>query len=129
MAKNTIVKEEWKDDLDGSNAKHTVSFSFEGTDYAIDVNDKNRLAITKALSPFIEAGRIVVKPKAFGSKTVSRRAAAKAASNGNGHGTGRIVDAGRVREWATANGHNVSNRGRISSTVLAAYDAAQSVSA
>ncbi|HEY5553890.1 MAG TPA: histone-like nucleoid-structuring protein Lsr2, partial [Cellulomonas sp.] len=37
-------------------------------------------------------------------------------------GTG--VDAGAIREWAKANGHHVSERGRISAGVKAAYDAA-----
>jgi hypothetical protein len=30
----------------------------------------------------------------------------------------------RVREWAAANGHDVSSRGRISQAVRDAYDAA-----
>ncbi|WP_414648561.1 Lsr2 family DNA-binding protein [Curtobacterium sp. CFBP9011] len=31
---------------------------------------------------------------------------------------------GKIREWAAANGHEVSSRGRISQAVRDAYDAA-----
>jgi hypothetical protein len=33
-------------------------------------------------------------------------------------------DTGAIREWAKKHGHKVSERGRLSATVLAAYDAA-----
>lgn len=49
------------------------------------------------------------------AKTGGRRAAKKAAASN---------DTGAIRTWARSNGYNVSERGRISADVLAAYQAA-----
>jgi hypothetical protein len=47
------------DDLDGSKNAETVSFSFGGVTYEVDLASKNRARLEKALAPFIEAGRRV----------------------------------------------------------------------
>ena len=56
-----------------------------------------------------------------------------AARKAGGHrsGTGRTTASGadrqqlaKIREWARANGHQVSDRGRISKTVVDAFQAA-----
>ena len=44
------------DDLDGSDDAETVSFGFGGVVYEIDLGQKNRAKLEKALAPFIEAG-------------------------------------------------------------------------
>ena len=41
-----------------------------------------------------------------------------------GRSSGRKGDLSAVREWARKNGHKVSDRGRISAEVQAAYDKA-----
>ena len=126
MAK--IMTEEWKDDLDGGKAQATVLFGWEGTSYEVDLSHKNRKKYQDLLDPLIAVARIV-KPTAV--KRGRPASKPKAAANGNGHKNGgRIVDAGytrKVREWATLNGRDVSSRGRLSRELIAAYDAAQSV--
>jgi hypothetical protein len=98
------------DDLDGSKADRTLLFGVDGTSYEIDLSKKNATAFEKALAPYVAAGRKV--------KATRGRRGATATS------TGRRPDLGQVREWARANGHQVSDRGRIPATVLDAYDAA-----
>ena len=49
------------DDLDGSEIKSgegsTVHFAYEGSTYEIDVNDKHRRDLDRALTPYIAAAR------------------------------------------------------------------------
>ena len=48
------------DDIDGSPAAGTVSFTFNGQEYEIDLSQKNRDRLEKSLQPFIDAGRRAV---------------------------------------------------------------------
>src|SRR5690349_11119183 len=57
MAQQTIVR--FIDDLDGSDAVGTVSFSLENRAYEIDLSDANTDKLHDALAPFIEHGRQV----------------------------------------------------------------------
>jgi nucleoid-associated protein Lsr2 len=98
------------DDIDGGNADETVTFSFKGTQYEIDLSKKNLDKMVKALQPYTSAAR---------------------RSGGRRSGTGRTTSSGadrdqlaRIRVWARANGHEVSDRGRISTAVQEAYHAA-----
>jgi hypothetical protein len=52
--KVSVVRE---DDLDGSPADETVRFGFSGTEYEIDLTQKNAAAFRKQLAPFIEHAR------------------------------------------------------------------------
>jgi hypothetical protein len=99
------------DDIDGGDASETVSFALDGTAYEIDLNDTNAAALRDALAPYVGHAR-----KAGGARR-GRRGTTSSGSAGKG-------SAGEVREWARANGYKVSDRGRVSSEVRAAYDAA-----
>jgi hypothetical protein len=99
-----------EDDIDGSNADETVTFALDGVTYEIDLNDKNATALRKALAPYVGHAR-----RAAGRRSTGR------ASVGRGSAKRDLAD---VREWARSNGHKVSDRGRISSEVQAAYDKA-----
>jgi hypothetical protein len=110
MAKTVVTT----DDIDGSPNAETVTFSFEGRNFEIDLSKKSRSALEKALKPYIDAARPV------GSSRASR--------SGNSRGRGRrssSVDLAAVRAWAAENGLAVSDRGRISASVLEQYQAAQ----
>lgn len=100
------------DDLDGSANAKEVTFSLNGESWTIDLSAKNRVALEKALKPYItkatNQGRRRPGPP-------SKKSAGRAART-------ELV---AVREWAKTNGHQVSDRGRISATVQQAYDAAQ----
>ena len=57
MAKTTVVT--ITDDIDGSEGAETVSFSFDGQNYEIDLGRKNHDKFRKGLQPFIDSGRRV----------------------------------------------------------------------
>lgn len=111
MAKKVETLVTLTDDLDGSKADRTVEFTYGGTAYEIDLNKKNASALDKALAPYIAASR-----KA--PTRTPRRGRPAAASS-------RRSDLAAVRDWARSNGHSVSDRGRIPTAVLEAYDAAK----
>jgi hypothetical protein len=99
-----------EDDLDGGTADETVVFGLDGTSYEIDLTKKNAAKLRDALAPWVAAGR-----RTGGSRGGARR--------GRGR-TARGSQAGDVRAWARANGYQVSERGRISAEIQAAYSAA-----
>lgn len=102
------------DDLDGSEADETVTFGLDGTTYEIDLTQRNADALREALSGYVGHAR-----KVAGG---GRRARRSSASSGGGSNTGSHTK--DVREWAKAQGMDVSERGRISADVQQAYDAA-----
>jgi hypothetical protein len=80
----------------------------------IDLSAKNRAALEKALKPYI----------AKATEQGRRRSRPGKATRSSSRSKAR-TDLAAVREWAKNNGHQVSDRGRISAAVLKAYDAAQ----
>jgi hypothetical protein len=103
------------DDLTGDTIEdgtgRTVSFGFDGANYEIDLSDANAEQLREALSNYIAAAR----------RTNSRTGRAPSSSAPK---RGNAVELAKIREWAAANGHEVSSRGRISQAVRDAYDAA-----
>jgi Lsr2 len=47
------------DDIDGSQAVTTVSFSLDGHSYEIDLSESHLSALQEALAPFVNAARVV----------------------------------------------------------------------
>lgn len=107
MAKRIV--ETLVDDLDGSEADRTIAFSINGEGYAIDLSAANAEKFDAALAPFVDAARRTSSGRAGGG---SRR------RGGSAGGTGDTKDA---REWLRANGHQVSDRGRIPAPLLELY--------
>jgi hypothetical protein len=105
MAKKELVT--ITDDIDGRSAAETVTFAYAGRSYEIDLGEKNKAKLEKALQPFIGAAR-----KAGGSTRPAGRKAAPSSSSG---------DLNEVRSWAEAQGLEVAKRGRISKKVLDAF--------
>jgi hypothetical protein len=98
------------DDVDGGTADETVQFGLDGSAYEIDLSAENAAAFRDALAPYVAAARRV------GTRGSARR-----------RGRSRSSDAGsarEVREWARANGYQVSERGRVPADVMEAYRAA-----
>ncbi len=91
------------DDLDGSEGARTYAFSWQQGRYEIDLSDEHRDELLAALSPYIKAARRVGRST---SATTTRTR----------------TDGAEVRAWARANGHDVSDRGKIPTAVLEAYD-------
>jgi hypothetical protein len=70
------------DDLDGSEGANPVLFSVDGVSYSIDLSDKNRDKLVKALAPYVEAGRRTTPARK--SRGSSSLAEAKAWLKGQG---------------------------------------------
>ena len=113
MAKQTIIQ--ITDDIDGTKDAQEVSFSFQGTEYKIDLAKKNLTVFEKALKPYIEAATKVSR-----GSTRSRRVAKPASTKAPGRNTAAI------REWAKSAGIELSARGRIPNSVVEQYESAQS---
>ena len=131
------------DDLDGTDitddvAGGRVAFGFQGSRYEIDLSAANYAQFEALLQPFIAAGRKIgdgrkagaarateaVKAGNTGRRKVKRQPVGKPRRARN------AVDAvaahrSEVRAWARANGYSVSDRGRISAELVAAFEAAQ----
>ena len=103
------------DDVDGGEADETVSFALDGVSYEIDVSEGNAEALRDAIAPWITHARRV-----GGRSSARARGAAKSRTAAS---AGRS-DLSAVRAWARENGYQVSDRGRVSSEVRAAYEAA-----
>jgi hypothetical protein len=98
------------DDVDGGHADETVSFALDGVSYEIDLSDKNAKKLRDALASWTG------KARRSGSGRGRRRSSGAAPQ--------KRTDLGSVREWARASGYQVSDRGRISAEIQAAYDKA-----
>jgi hypothetical protein len=103
------------DDIDGGEAAETVTFGLDGAAYEIDLNDEHAAQLRDAFATWVANGRRV--------SGRSGRPAPRRTSSGAGAPAGKS-DAAAVRVWARANGHTVSERGRIPAEILAAYEAA-----
>lgn len=115
MARQTTVTV--TDDLDGSANAKEVIFGWDGTWWIIDLSAKNRSSLEKALKPFL--AKATKQP----GQSVGRKARRAGSSATSQSGTSR-ADLGDVRAWARDNGHQVSDRGRVSARIQQAYDAA-----
>jgi hypothetical protein len=116
MARQTTVTV--TDDLDGSANAKEVTFGWDGIWWSIDLSAKNRGSLEKALKPYLAKA---TKQTPQGSRKAGARRSGSSA--GSRRGTSP-VDLGEVRAWARSNGHQVSDRGRVSAAVQQAYDAA-----
>lgn len=103
------------DDIDGGTADETVTFALDGVSYEIDLTSAHASELRDALGTWVGHARKV------GGRSGGR-------SGGSSSGAARprrSSDAGAVRAWAKENGHEVSERGRISAEIREAYEAAQ----
>lgn len=99
------------DDLTGKQIENAedaqeIHFSYGGTDYVIDLHNDNAKKLDDLLAPYIDAARRAPKATAKAAKTEPSKEERNA-----------------MREWAVANGHKVSDRGRIAQSIQEAYRA------
>ena len=105
------------DDIDGGTADETVTFGLDGVTYEIDLTTENATKLRDALAPWVAKGR-----------KVTGRAAGRSAARSSSSTTSRAARSGQaqeIREWAKANGYEVSERGRIPAEVKKAYEDAR----
>ena len=101
MAKQTIVQ--LIDDLDGSKAHETITYSIDGLTYEIDLNKKNAAKFRGLFKDYIAVSAKVPKSGKRPTKTVAGPSARE------------------LREWARSNGFEVPDRGRIPTEVREAW--------
>jgi Lsr2 len=87
----------------------TVSFSFDGTSYEIDVCADHGADLRGKFSEYAEHAR-----RASGGGSGGRRRRAR-----SGPGRERSSE---IRSWAKQHGHKVSERGRIPAAIIAEYE-------
>jgi hypothetical protein len=109
MAKKTVVTEILVDDMDGSAGDRTITFTWDGTAYEIELSRKNATAFEKMMKPYLDVARRV-RSSTRGRRAVGAR--------------GGKRDLAAIRAWAEENGFDVSARGRVAGAVIDAYDAA-----
>ncbi len=97
------------DDLDGGDASETVSFALDGVTYEIDLSAPNAAKLRDSLGEWIANAR-----RSGGRKVTGRRATSGGARR----------DLNAIREWGRQNGFQVSDRGRVSGELQAAYERA-----
>lgn len=111
MAQKTEVLVTLVDDLTGDEFAEgegeTFTYAFDGEKYELDLNAKNAKAFRTALKKYVDASRVVT----------GRR-------NGNGHSA--PSEASQIRSWASENGKDVNDRGRIPQALVDEYRASQS---
>lgn len=108
MAKQTIQR--LIDDIDGSEASESVTFSIDGYSYQIDLNEHHAEELRAKLGPFVEGARRV------------RLQVGGARIGGRGGATDSDRNAA-IRQWALDEGVQLPTRGRVAGAVQAAYDA------
>lgn len=110
MAQTTVVH--LSDDLDGTRIEagmgETVTFALDGISYEIDLSEQNAQALREAMAPYVAVARRAGRNRSGRSRPTTPEDG---------------VDPRGVREWAMRNGHEISDRGRISTAVLDAYRA------
>lgn len=100
MARQTILI----DDITGDRADATVRFSFDNSDYEIDLKDEHINELANVMKLWIDHARKVPKNVAGGSRKKPRN-----------------DETPRIREWALNNGYQLGLRGRIPGEIVRAY--------
>ena len=96
------------DDLDGTEAAETVRFTLDGTNYEIDLSDKNAATLRDALAPY------TMRAKTAGRQRRTRTTLRSA-------GPSRSAE---IRAWAASANMPVPARGRVPTAVVQAFDSA-----
>lgn len=87
-------------------ADGTVHFSFEGTEYAIDLTSENKEKMLGDIGPYIKAARRLKSPR----KSRARERPG--------------LDLAAVRLWARNQGFDVKTHGRVPARIVEKYRAA-----
>lgn len=98
------------DDLDNTpltdEEVEVIRFGFNGTEYTIDLSQKNADRFRELMTPYVEVATRRVLP----------------ASNRRSSGAARNSRAREIRQWALDQGKEVARRGKIPADVIEAYN-------
>ncbi|MFD8496228.1 Lsr2 family protein [Amycolatopsis sp. NPDC059657] len=96
-------------DIDGTPGADTVLFGLDGLSYSIDLSDERTEDLRQILAPYVTNARRVGGRKVRGTGTPVAT-------------TPRSEKPGQMRVWLRANGHPVSDRGRVSADLVKVYE-------
>jgi hypothetical protein len=101
------------DDLNGEVAQETVRFGVDGTEYEIDLTAENADRLRSTLSEYVEKARKArtARKSQGGQQSASDR-------------RNKRENTQQIRQWAQNTGLNPSPRGRISQSIVDAYNEA-----
>jgi hypothetical protein len=103
------------DDLNGDVAQETVRFGVDGTDYEIDLTTENAQKLRSTLSDYVDKARKATGRRGQGGQKASTSSSA---------GRTKRENTQQIRQWAQDNGYNPSSRGRITQSIIDAYNEA-----
>ncbi len=106
MAQRVVVL--FQDDLDNSEATHTIQFGVDGVDHEIDLNDHHAQQLRNAFAPWIAVART---PRPARRTSPSQHPAPRADPK----------QLHTIRAWGREHGYTLNNKGRIPQTVQDAY--------
>lgn len=111
---------EMVDDIDPTEKAHErVSFMLDGVEYEIDLSDPRADDLREKLAEFVGHARRT------GGRINRHRFDGTKGGGAKGGNRGSRSDAGAIRAWAAENGFDLSDRGRIPTHVLNAYEEAK----
>jgi hypothetical protein len=99
------------DDIDGTEADSTIEFGLDGVNYTIDLSERNAVKLRKVLEPYLTVASRVGRSSS--GRIPARGTAAPSRSNRDQNQA--------IREWASKNGYEVSERGRIPTSIVEAF--------
>jgi hypothetical protein len=95
----------------GKPGSETIGFGVDGSSYEIDLCDKHAKGLRDSVSQYVGAAR----------RAVTGRSGGRSGRRSSGGDRQRTQE---IRAWARAKGIKVSERGRLSSDIVAKYEAA-----
>ncbi|MGC4934446.1 histone-like nucleoid-structuring protein Lsr2 [Gordonia sp. DT30] len=122
MAKRQVVS--FIDDLDGRELDiddaHTISWSWSGVDYQLDVSAAN---LDKIENGRVPVAKLLEVSARVGGRRQSTAPKVSATSSSSDSSTNSARPSTKViREWAQEAGYEVPQRGRLPKEILEAYD-------
>lgn len=113
---------------DDTPAEETVTFGYDGYSYSFELCESHLEQFSDTMQGYIGVAR---QGGGAGGGRGRRAGRGDGSASAGRDGGGRRArsggeDLGAIREWARSEGYTVSGRGRISTTVREAYEAAHS---
>ena len=104
------------DDMDDVPADETISIGLDGTWYEIDLSESNAADLREHMDKWIHHARRVT------SRGNSEPGTATTAGRSRPRGAADRARSAAIREWAKEQGFEISERGRISSEIVRAWE-------
>ena len=103
------------DDVDGTPADETVTFSFDGATYEVDLASPNAAMMRAQFQVWADAGRRVASQR---SRRVTGPDALRPSL--------RRRESAAIRQWARGQGHQIADSGRLPVALVDAFYESQS---